>query len=94
MSDIKPKPTSLRVGPIILGGDVYGAFLSRRDRGKGTRFGPLPSFRMFDCSEYERCLDVAIVRKWQSWKCHECPFADESELDTPPQDPDSSSRPL
>lgn len=95
MSNTKtPNPVRLYIGPFVAGGDAYGAYLSRRDRGKDITSNPLPDFRMFDCPEYEGCLDVAIDAKWKSWKCHECPFADKAELDTPPQDPHSSSRPL
>ena len=95
MSDIKtPNPTNLCIGRLIRSGDAYGAFLSRHDGGKDIKSNPLPTFRMFDCSEYEDCLDMAINQKWKSWKCHECPFADKAELDNPPQASDSSSRPL
>ena len=31
-----------------------------------------PPFRHLDCVHYDSCLDVAIVKGWESWSCAEC----------------------
>ena len=33
------------------------------------------AYRNLSCSEYQKCLDYAIKRKWQGWTCFFCPQA-------------------
>ncbi|HJZ85987.1 MAG TPA: hypothetical protein VKN99_12495 [Polyangia bacterium] len=31
-----------------------------------------PPFRHLDCIHYDSCLDVAILKRWESWGCTGC----------------------
>ena len=31
-----------------------------------------PPFRRLDCQHYDNCLDIAIIRRWDSWTCASC----------------------
>jgi hypothetical protein len=31
-----------------------------------------PPFRQHSCVHYDSCLDLAILKHWESWTCAEC----------------------
>lgn len=38
------------------------------------QLGMVEGHRYFDCSNYDGCVEGAVLRKWESFSCRGCPF--------------------
>lgn len=80
----KAEPTEMRItvsewNAQALSGDEYSNYLVSLPYELG-----FPTFRVFDCENYEGCLSFSAKEDWPGWSCDGCPNASGIDLDQPP----------